>query len=77
MKRSTNCCENESHQFRVQSFVDNETAAVGRLHTEQQCEEEINACAAGIHDINVDLIAGLPHQTGGAGDTRWNKQMVS
>ena len=50
--------------FGVQSFVDRETAAVGRLHTRQQCEEEIaRVRAAGIHEINIDLIAGLPHQT--------------
>src|SRR3984957_18852899 len=50
--------------FGVQSFVDQETAAVGRLHTRQQCDKEIaRATAAGISEINVDLIAGLPHQT--------------
>ena len=50
--------------FGVQSFVDRETAAVGRLHTEQQCEAEFARLrAAGIDEINVDLIAGLPHQT--------------
>jgi oxygen-independent coproporphyrinogen-3 oxidase len=50
--------------FGVQSFVDRETAAVGRLHTEQQCDAEFaRVRAAGIHEINVDLIAGLPHQT--------------
>jgi oxygen-independent coproporphyrinogen III oxidase len=50
--------------FGVQSFVDRETAAVGRLHTQQQCVEEIaRVRAAGVHEINVDLIAGLPHQT--------------
>ncbi len=50
--------------FGVQSFVDRETAAVGRLHTEQQCEAEFaRVRAAGIDEINVDLIAGLPHQT--------------
>jgi oxygen-independent coproporphyrinogen-3 oxidase len=50
--------------FGVQSFVDRETAAVGRLHTEQQCEAELaRVRAAGIDEINVDLIAGLPHQT--------------
>jgi oxygen-independent coproporphyrinogen-3 oxidase len=51
--------------FGVQSFVDKETAAVGRLHTSHQCEEEIKRVGvAGIGDINVDLIAGLPYQTG-------------
>jgi len=50
--------------FGVQSFVDKESAAVGRLHTEQQCRNEIERLrAAGVAEINVDLIAGLPHQT--------------
>jgi oxygen-independent coproporphyrinogen-3 oxidase len=50
--------------FGVQSFVDIETAAVGRLHTEQQCEVEFaRVRGAGVREINVDLIAGLPHQT--------------
>jgi oxygen-independent coproporphyrinogen-3 oxidase len=50
--------------FGVQSFVDRETAAVGRLHTERQCEAELaRVRAAGVDEINIDLIAGLPHQT--------------
>jgi oxygen-independent coproporphyrinogen-3 oxidase len=50
--------------FGVQSFVDHESAAVGRLHTRQQCEEEFaRVRAAGLSEINLDLIAGLPHQT--------------
>ncbi|MEO6806221.1 MAG: radical SAM family heme chaperone HemW [Edaphobacter sp.] len=50
--------------FGVQSFVDRESAAVGRLHTAQQCEAELaRVRAAGIDEINIDLIAGLPHQT--------------
>ena len=50
--------------FGVQSFVDQEAAAVGRLHTREQCEAEIaRVSAAGVREINVDLIAGLPHQT--------------
>jgi oxygen-independent coproporphyrinogen III oxidase len=50
--------------FGVQSFVDIETAAVGRLHSEQQCEVEFaQVREAGVREINVDLIAGLPHQT--------------
>jgi oxygen-independent coproporphyrinogen-3 oxidase len=50
--------------FGVQSFVDKESAAVGRLHTEQQCAAEIERLqAAGVPEINLDLIAGLPHQT--------------
>jgi oxygen-independent coproporphyrinogen-3 oxidase len=51
--------------FGIQSFVDRETAAVGRLHTRDQCDAEIARLrAAGVCEINVDLIAGLPHQTG-------------
>jgi len=50
--------------FGVQSFVNEETAAVGRLHTRAQCEAELRRVrTAGVHEINVDLIAGLPHQT--------------
>jgi oxygen-independent coproporphyrinogen III oxidase len=50
--------------FGVQSFVDMESAAVGRLHTRQECEQEMaRVRAAGVHEINIDLIAGLPHQT--------------
>jgi oxygen-independent coproporphyrinogen III oxidase len=50
--------------FGVQSFVDQETAAVGRLHTWLQCEAELaRVRAAGLKEINVDLIVGLPHQT--------------
>ncbi len=48
----------------VQSFVDEEAAAVGRLHKRATVLEEIARLrAAGITNINVDLIAGLPHQT--------------
>ena len=48
----------------VQSFVDRESAAIGRLHTEEICVEEVRRLrAAGVGDISVDLIAGLPHQT--------------
>ena len=48
----------------VQSFVDGEAAAVGRLHKRATVLEEIARLrAAGITNINVDLIAGLPHQT--------------
>jgi oxygen-independent coproporphyrinogen-3 oxidase len=53
--------------FGVQSFVDRETAAVGRLHTERDCEAEFaRVRAAGVEEINIDLIAGLPHQTAGS-----------
>lgn len=48
----------------VQSFVDQEAAAVGRLHKRSTVVEEMRRLrSAGIENINVDLIAGLPHQT--------------
>src|ERR1700691_3040113 len=48
----------------VQAFVDQEAAAVGRLHKRATVLEDIARLrAAGITNINIDLIAGLPHQT--------------
>lgn len=48
----------------VQSFTDKEAASVGRLHKSQTVLDDIARLrAAGITNINVDLIAGLPHQT--------------
>ena len=48
----------------VQSFIDCESAAVGRSHTGSGCIEEVlRLQRAGINDLGVDLIAGLPHQT--------------
>jgi oxygen-independent coproporphyrinogen-3 oxidase len=48
----------------VQSFVDAEAAAVGRLHKHATVLDDMARLrAAGIAKINVDLIAGLPHQT--------------
>jgi oxygen-independent coproporphyrinogen-3 oxidase len=48
----------------VQSFVDRESAAVGRLHTERECVREIlRLRAAGLPEVGADLIAGLPYQT--------------
>jgi len=48
----------------VQSFVDEEARAVGRLHTRAVARDDIARLrAAGIANINLDLIAGLPHQT--------------
>jgi oxygen-independent coproporphyrinogen III oxidase len=58
--------------FGVQSFVDREAAAVGRLHTREICLAEIARMrAAGISDVNVDLIVGLPHQTAAS----WRESM--
>ena len=48
----------------VQSFVDEEAASVGRLHKRATVLDDIARLrAAGITNINIDLIAGLPHQT--------------
>ncbi len=50
--------------FGVQSFVDAEARAVGRMHTREICLAEIARMrAAGVEEINVDLIVGLPRQT--------------
>jgi len=48
----------------VQSFVDREAQSVGRLHKRSTVLDEIECLReAGLHNINIDLIAGLPHQT--------------
>jgi len=48
----------------VQSFVDREAQSVGRLHKRETVLEEISRLQkAGITNISIDLIAGLPHQT--------------
>jgi oxygen-independent coproporphyrinogen III oxidase len=48
----------------VQSFVDQEAAAVGRLHKHGTVLDDISRLRhAGITNINIDLIAGLPYQT--------------
>jgi oxygen-independent coproporphyrinogen-3 oxidase len=48
----------------VQSFIDRESAAVGRLHTGRDCIAEIlRLQAAGLPEVCADLIAGLPYQT--------------
>ena len=56
--------------FGVQSFVDAESAAVGRLHTAEQCLAEIaRVRAVGIDEISLDLIAGLPRQSADSWET--------
>src|ERR1700675_4491834 len=48
----------------VQSFVDQEAQSVGRLHKRSTVLEEIGRWReAGLGNINIDLIAGLPNQT--------------
>jgi oxygen-independent coproporphyrinogen III oxidase len=50
--------------FGVQSFVDKELAAAGRMHRREDVYRAVPVLrAAGIRNISFDLIAGLPHQT--------------
>jgi oxygen-independent coproporphyrinogen III oxidase len=47
----------------VQSFIDSEAAAVGRLHKRATTLDDIARLrAVGITNVNIDMIAGLPHQ---------------
>jgi len=57
----------------VQSFVDRECSSVGRLHTRAIVLDDIARLrAAGIGNISVDLIAGLPHQT----EESWDRSLA-
>ncbi len=48
----------------VQSFIENELRQTGRKHTAEVVEKEVAELrAAGIENINIDLIAGLAYQT--------------
>ncbi len=48
----------------VQSFVDQESRSVGRMHTREVALRDIARLRhAGIDEISIDLIAGLPYQT--------------
>ncbi|TCK73636.1 radical SAM family heme chaperone HemW [Acidipila rosea] len=49
--------------FGVQSFIDLEAKASGRLHTRALALEDIDRMQRAGLRVNVDLIAGLPHQT--------------
>src|SRR5882724_1839189 len=50
--------------FGVQSFVDKELVAAGRMHRREDIYRAVPILrAAGIRNISFDLIAGLPHQT--------------
>lgn len=56
----------------VQSFIDREAASVARLHTRDKTLHDIERLrAAGIGNLNVDLIVGLPHQT----EESWNASL--
>lgn len=48
----------------VQSFIDAEAHASGRLHSRAMVEDDLRRLRkAGIENVNIDLIAGLAHQT--------------
>ena len=57
----------------VQSFVDKECSSVGRLHNRAVTLDDVARLrAAGIGNIGIDLIAGLPHQTA----DRWDYSLA-
>ena len=57
----------------VQSFIDNEVKSCGRLHNRAVALADIERLrAAGIQNLNVDLIAGLP----GQGFASWNESLA-
>ena len=48
----------------VQSFDDGELAALGRIHTSAQAVKAVeDVYAAGIENINIDLMTSIPRQT--------------
>lgn len=62
----------------VQSFVDQECSSVGRLHTHRMTLADIARLrAAGIDNISIDLIAGLPHQTAESWEVSLHETLAS
>jgi oxygen-independent coproporphyrinogen III oxidase len=58
--------------------VDQEAASVARLHTRAKTLDDIRRLrAAGIGNINVDLIAGLPYQTRASWEYSLNEAIAS
>src|SRR6266852_4987551 len=58
--------------FGLQSFVDKELVAAGRMHRRADIYRAVPILrAAGIRNISFDLIAGLPHQT----KERWGRSL--
>jgi oxygen-independent coproporphyrinogen-3 oxidase len=50
--------------FGVQSLVDREAAATGRFHTRAVVLRDLERVrVAGLRNLSIDLIAGMPHQT--------------
>jgi oxygen-independent coproporphyrinogen III oxidase len=60
--------------FGVQSLVDREAAATGRFHTREVVIRDIARIrAAGIDNLSIDLIAGMPHQT----EASWQESLAA
>lgn len=58
----------------VQSFIDREAQVSGRLHSRAVVEEDVRRLrAAGIANLNLDLIAGLAGQTAAS----WEESLVA
>jgi oxygen-independent coproporphyrinogen III oxidase len=56
----------------VQSFVRRELAQTGRKHTADTVQNDMTVLRrAGLDNVNIDLIAGLPHQT----RESWNESL--
>lgn len=56
----------------AQSFHDEELKMLGRIHTAEEIRRSVDVLReAGIENINLDVIAGLPHQT----MERWQRTM--
>src|SRR3984885_10491613 len=50
--------------FGVQSLIDREAAATGRFHTRAVVLRDLERVrSAGLRNLSIDLIAGMPHQT--------------
>lgn len=64
MARAWAACGINRVSLGVQSFVEGELRRTGRKHTAAIVAQEIRVLRdAGIHNVNIDLIAGLPGQT--------------
>lgn len=57
----------------VQSFVERELRQIGRRHNAETVASDVQLLrSAGILNFNIDLIAGLPHQT----SESWNESLA-
>lgn len=64
MLKTLSACGVNRVSLGVQSFVDEEARSVGRLHTRSIVLADIARLrSAGVTNLSIDLIAGLPHQT--------------